>query len=103
MRRLSRAAMMGLLAAGLSCAAGPERVELWNGRDLSGFTTFLEKSGRNKDPDQVFRVTDGMLRVSGKEFGYLATEREYENYVLTVEFKWGEATWPPREKNARDS
>lgn len=77
--------------------------DLWNGRDFSGFYTYLKSSGKNNDPDQVFRVQDGLIRVSGKDYGYLATEREYEDYFLTVEFKWGQATWPPREKNARDS
>jgi hypothetical protein len=44
-----------------------------------------------------------MIHVSGTEFGYFATEAEYGNYRLTVEFKWGEATHPPREGKARDS
>src|SRR5262249_29146482 len=52
---------------------------------------------------QVFRIHDGLIHVSGREYGYLSTEREYENYVFRVEFKWGEVTWPPREKKARDS
>ncbi|HZT80959.1 MAG TPA: DUF1080 domain-containing protein, partial [Gemmataceae bacterium] len=46
---------------------------------------------------------DGMIRVSGEEFGGLVTEKEYENYHLVVEFKWGEKTFAPREKGARDS
>jgi hypothetical protein len=84
------------------CAA-PAQEEFWNGKDLTGFYTYLQKSGRNNDPDRVFQIHDGMIHISGREYGYLATEREYENYHLTAEFKWGEATWPPREKNARDS
>src|SRR5262249_39908318 len=59
--------------------------------------------GKNHDPEQVFTVRDGMIRVSGQVWGGFITEREYENYHLTVEFKWGEKTWPPREHNARDS
>ena len=100
---LSRAPLMILLAFGTSCAAAPPETDLWNGRDFTGFYTFLQKSGRNTDPDQVFRIHDGMIHVSGKEFGYLCTEREYENYALRLEFKWGESTWAPREKSARDS
>jgi hypothetical protein len=51
----------------------------------------------------VFTVHDGMIHVSGKVFGCFTTEREYENYHLVVEFKWGEQTWPPRKDKARDS
>jgi hypothetical protein len=85
-------------------------VHLFNGKDLTNFYTYLgspakgEKPyGKNNDPDKVFTVQDGVLRVSGQVFGALITEKEYENYRLIVEFKWGDKTWPPREKAARDS
>jgi hypothetical protein len=78
-------------------------VPLFNGKDLSGFGTWLQDHDKNKDPEQVFSVQDGMLRISGKVWGGLITDKEYENYHLLVEFKWGEKTWPPREKGARDS
>jgi hypothetical protein len=94
--------LMTGMALAVLCAA-PAQEELWNGKDLTGFYTYLQKSGRNNDPDKVFQVHDGMIHISGREYGYLATEREYENYHLTAEFKWGTATWAPREKNARDS
>ena len=97
MRLIASLSLMGL------CAAAPRQDDLFNGRDLSGFYTYLKTSGKNNDPDHVFKVLDGMVHVSGKEFGYFATEKEYENYHLTAEFKWGQATWPPREKSARDS
>jgi hypothetical protein len=98
-----RSSLILLLAFGTSCATAPAEAALWNGRDFTGFFTFLQKSGRNSDPEQVFRIHDGMIHVSGKEFGYLSTEREFENYALRIEFKWGEATWAPRAKSARDS
>lgn len=99
----SRAGLLALLACGASCATAPAPSPLWNGLDFRGFYTFLQESGRNRDPGGVFRIHDGVIHVSGREYGYLATDLEYENYELRLEFKWGEATWPPREKNARDS
>lgn len=77
--------------------------KLFNGKDLTNFYTYLKGLGKNNDPDKVFTVRDGMIRVSGQTFGGFITEKEYENYHLIVEFKWGEKTWPPREKAARDS
>src|SRR5437868_8164336 len=62
----------------------------------------LAKLGKNNDPEKVFTVTDGMIRVSGKIFGAFITEKEYDNYHLVVEFKWGNETYPPREKATRD-
>jgi hypothetical protein len=78
-------------------------IKLFNGKNLDGFYTWLEQQGKNQDPARVFTVHDGVIHVSGTEFGYFATEREYENYRLTAEFKWGEQTHPPRQGNARDS
>lgn len=102
MRRI-RAVLLALLAFAPSCATAPAAPALWNGRDFSGFYTFLASSGRNNDPLRVFEIHDGAIRISGREYGYLATELEYEDYALRLEFKWGEATWPPRAANARDS
>ena len=96
--------VVGLVrGAGLAAAPKSGAVQLFNGQDLTGFDTFLQKKGKNNDPDKVFTVNDGVIHVSGKEYGYFITQKEYENYDLAVEFKWGEATRPPRKDKARDS
>jgi len=48
---------------------------------------------------------NGTIRVSGDGLGYLATEREFTNYHLIVEFRWGQANcpWGDRIGKARDS
>jgi len=81
----------------------PERViKLFNGRDLSGWTTWLVDT-RQEDPRSVYTVRDGMLRISGDGFGYLSTDRAYKDYRLIVELKWGTKTWRTRKGMARDS
>jgi hypothetical protein len=81
---------------------GP-RIKLFNGKNLDGFYTFLRTKGKNNDPDHVFQVENGVVHVSGQEFGYFVTEKEYSNYYLHTEFKWGENTWEPRKGKARDA
>lgn len=104
---------------------------LWNGRDFDGWTTWLarpepgsdvpglpkgpngrytEPIGSNRDPLKVFTVApnvDGRpaIRISGEVFGELRTTRSFQDYHLTLQFKWGEKKWPPREAAAtpRDS
>ena len=76
---------------------------LFNGKDLAGFDTFLKNHGVNNDPDGVFRIEDGILHISGSEFGYVITRKEFENYYLRAEFKWGTATYAPRATQTRDS
>ncbi len=84
-------------------------VHLFNGKDLTNFYSYLgappggkEPFGRDNDPQHVFTVHDGMIHVSGQAYGCLSTREEYANYHLTVEYKWGKKTWPPREFNARN-
>jgi hypothetical protein len=76
---------------------------LFNGRDLTGFDTYLgapqngkSAYGLNNDPEKVFTVHGGHLHISGKVLGGLVTESSYENYHLTLEYKWGEKKWLPR-------
>jgi hypothetical protein len=78
-------------------------IVLFDGRDLTNFDTFLKEHGMNNDPDHVFRVEDGVIHISGNEFGYLITKQEFANYYLRAEFKWGEGTYAPRAGQARDS
>jgi len=78
-------------------------VPLFNGRNLDGFYTFIRDRGRDSDPKRVFSVANGMIHVSGEEWGCITTRDEYENYHLVVEYKWGQTTWAPRTNNCRDS
>lgn len=78
-------------------------VKLFNGRNLDGWYSFLRYKGKNSDPEGIFKVEDKLIHVLGKEFGYLCTTSEYDNFHLTVEFKWGEKKYPPRDKAKRDS
>lgn len=82
---------------------------LFNGTDLSGWYSYLPSQGINHDPEGVFRAENGVLHVLGvenkgeREFGYLATERSYENYHLRLEFRWGGKRFAPRSNKKRDS
>lgn len=77
-------------------------LKLFNGQNLDGWYTFLQNRGRDNDPKNVFTVKDGMIRISGEEWGCITSDAEYENYSITLEFKWGELTYAPRIENARD-
>lgn len=78
-------------------------IQLFNGKNLNGWYTFLKGKGKNYDPNKVFTVQNGLIRVSGEDWGCITTNDEYENYKLVIEFKWGDLTFAPRVDNARDS
>jgi hypothetical protein len=83
--------------------SGNATIHLFNGKDLSGWYTFLKGKGKNIDPEKVFTVQNGLIRISGEEFGCITTNEGYSNYKLEIEYKWGELTFAPRANNARDS
>lgn len=77
-------------------------ISLFNGKDLSGFYSWLVGS-EHEDPKQVFSVRDGLLRISGDGLGCLITKERYRDYRLVAEFKWGDKTWGARAKATKDS
>ncbi len=99
---LEVAAVLGIAAARLAGGPVPEFRDLFNGRDLSGWVNV------NTDPD-TWQVRDGMLVCTGKPIGVMRSARQYENFVLHVEwmhrepggnsgvFVWSDAK--PGEKN----
>lgn len=94
---------LGLAAPGSSTARADDEgaVALFNGKNLDGWYVFFRHADTKSDPradtKKVIQVEDGVVHISGEEFGYMMTEKEYENYRLTVEFKWGDKKWPPRD------
>jgi hypothetical protein len=92
------------LLGGVSVVGGEEKkqgpitptkgvIKLFNGKDFTGLSTWLKKS-KHKDPLKVFTVSDeGTIHVSGEDNGYLATDKEYKDYHLIVEYKWGKRTY----------
>ena len=111
---LAVVAAVSLVVCGVAVPGHAKRVPEWqplfNGRDLSGFYTWLPSTGRNKDPKGVFKVHDGMIHIldipvtgERQEFGYIATEREYSRYRIRFQYKWGKKKFPPRDRAKRDS
>ena len=51
----------------------------------------------------MFRVTGGMLHVTGDGLGGLVTNKEYRDYHCVLEIKWGVRTWGNRIDRTKDS
>lgn len=77
--------------------------KLFNQTDLKGWYTFIAEQGKNTDKDKNFEIKDSCIRILGKNWGYVCTERSYSDYYLKVVFKWGEKKFPPKEKERMDS
>src|SRR5262249_43267484 len=77
-------------------------VRVFDGRTLGDCENWVQDS-RHEDPRQVFRVTDGLLHITGDGMGALVTRDAYRDYHLVLEYRWGERTWGVRRAAARDS
>ena len=122
MKTLGRIGLIAV-AAGLSAVnAQTGWTSLWNGKDLSGWTTWLARPepssdvpglrrdangryadpiGSARDPLKIFTVlpnVDGRpaIRISGEVFGEIRSTQSFKDYHLRFQFKWGEKKWPPR-------
>ncbi|GAC1345655.1 MAG: DUF1080 domain-containing protein [Isosphaeraceae bacterium] len=106
-RGLTLGVALVLAVSAGSKAADDGNVSLFNGKDLTGWRIFVDPKTKGYDPDsqpeRIFKVEDGVIHVSGERFACLSTEKDYENYRLIVEFKWGEKRWAPRATAKRDS
>ena len=93
---------------------------LFNGKDLTGWDTWLAPPsndsgtrisqipiGLNNDPEHVFTVIDQngekVIRISGNGWGGISTIKEYENYHLQLQFRWGTLKWKDKKDKKRDS
>jgi hypothetical protein len=61
---------------------------LFNGKDLTGWTTDVPSADNNPDIKPSFIVRDGKLVSMGNPQGHLITEASHENYRLTVEYRF---------------
>ena len=71
----------------LLSSCGPRQTELFNGRDLDGWVTYTDPKSP-EDAAQTFTVSDGLIRISGKPFGYMRTAKKYTDFVLHTEWRW---------------
>src|SRR5919107_4297682 len=123
--------LAGILLWSMALRAQGGWTPVWNGKDLDGWTTwmqqpaatsevpglkrdatgkYLEPIGSGRDPLKVFTVdsdVDGRpaIRISGEAFGELRSKASFKDYHLKLQFKWGEKKWAPRDapETRRDS
>ncbi len=79
------------------------KIDLFNGKNLDNWYTFIRDRGKNIDPKKVFTVADGLLTISGEEWGCITTTEEYDAYKLVTEWRWDGRTYGNRVDKTRDS
>lgn len=99
--RYTHTAALSVLILAWGCETGSDRalapaetpstaIQLFNGRDLSGWTCDLSEAGVKME--DVWSVSDGVLLCKGRPPGVLRTMKEYADYVLSLEWRWPPGT-----------
>lgn len=86
----SLAAACILLLTNSGCGAAPATtsIDLYNGRDLSGWHADVPALDEDSTLTSPFLVRDGMLVSLGEPGGHLITDDVFENYRLEVEYRF---------------
>lgn len=85
-------ALLVLGCAGKGSVAAPDEgkrsVSLFNGKDLTGWTSDVPAADGRADLAPSFAVRDGLLVSLGSPEGHLVTDATYSDYRLVVEYRW---------------
>ncbi len=95
MKVMGRTVLVGGLAL---LSARAETVDLFNGRDLSGWTSVADQdvTGGYTASEPTWFVKDGTILTTGTPFGYLRTKRsDFGDFRLHVEYRWWRETAKP--------
>ncbi len=81
-----------------------ETVDLLADPEFKDFTTNLNPNSKPMDdPKDIWKIgDDGILKISGRGWGYIRTNKKYRDYHLVLEYTWGEKTWGTRVDRTRD-
>ena len=74
-----RRAVAGAVCSDRRRPVGSQFVDLFNGKDLTGWVNV------NTAPD-TWKVQDGLLICSGHPIGVMRSEKQYENFILHIEW-----------------
>lgn len=87
-----KALLLSLLSLLLLSPLMAQKIPIFNGKDLSGWHVDVPDQDENPNISPSFVVKDGLLISMGTPQGHLITNDEYENYRITAEYRFPEAT-----------
>ena len=101
-----------LASAAFSADAAANWKPLFNGKNLKGWSVhYASKTEANApEPSTIFAVESGVIHAyptqaagSTQPNAYIETDAGYKDYVLSLEYKWGEKKFAPRMNLVRDA
>jgi hypothetical protein len=78
--------LITVLSAVVSTPIKAQTIDLFNGYNLDGWGFVLNDNSTKTE--EVFKVQDGVIHITGNPFGYMYTLEKYDDYLLHVEWRW---------------
>jgi len=72
----------------LSCSSEPQPIDLFNGKDLTGWHIDIPAMDGDPNLKSAFIIREGMLVCLGKPNGHIITDDIFQNYRLEVEYRF---------------
>ena len=95
---------LALAVCSTTLITAQKKTALFNNKNLKGWYAYQLETGKNtKHPETAFKVSDKMIRMFGENAGYLMTTKSYENFILSVDFRWNTDTTVPRKTDKKNS
>jgi len=89
---LGKIASFFFIALSLAQATPPDGRDLFNGKDFDGWEFDVISS--QVEPGAIWSVRDGMIICHGRPLSVLRTTEQFENYELTLEWRWAPGGTP---------
>jgi hypothetical protein len=92
--RFALACVVVLAAVSLGALAADDKKDeegftsLFNGKDLTGWKTFVDPKKKDVKPEDIWTVKDGVLICTGKANGYIYTEKSFRNCVIRYDWRY---------------
>jgi hypothetical protein len=110
--RIACASFASIAFAANAAERAPDWKPIFNGKNLNGWSAQYSSKAPSgaPTPESLFTVENGEIHVyknaaagSAQPFATLVTKEEYRDYRLSLEYKWGEKKFAPRDNLVRDS
>ncbi len=84
--------VLWVLTAFLANVSAGEWQNLFDGKSLSGWKYFTDKT--DAKVEDTWSVKDGIIVCSGEPIGFIYTEKKYQDFEVSVEYRWAPGAKP---------
>jgi len=102
MQKITFAASIILLLISQAISA-QKMIPLFNGENLKGWYAFSAEDGKLKQAEDLFPVSENMIRLFGSKAGYLMSKESFSDFALDAEFRWNTDEKAERKSQKKNS